>query len=214
MIPAEKDLAEAALELRSLGGSKVAASRFQNILGVYLPPRDYYLTDVDPFIDKWGETRLGGTIPSECLFFVDEFCFAGALYEQESVDIHYYGVRTDGIQQDLFGGSEYEDTEGGLECVERNEYERNPRLRQLALLHHGYECCVCRFKFVDVYGEAAANFIHIHHVIPISSYRSAHVVNVETDLVPVCPNCHAVIHLRNPPFTIEEMRSMLRKHPS
>jgi 5-methylcytosine-specific restriction enzyme A len=29
-------------------------------------------------------------------------------------------------------------------------------------------------------------------------------------LRPVCPNCHAVLHLRTPPFSIDEARAMLR----
>jgi len=30
------------------------------------------------------------------------------------------------------------------------------------------------------------------------------------DLRPICPNCHAMIHRREPPYTIEDLRVMLR----
>jgi len=28
----------------------------------------------------------------------------------------------------------------------------------------------------------------------------------------VCPNCHAAIHRREPPFSIEEIKNMLQNH--
>jgi hypothetical protein len=30
------------------------------------------------------------------------------------------------------------------------------------------------------------------------------------DLVPLCPNCHAVAHRRNPPFSVDEIRDLLQ----
>ncbi|MDY6960261.1 MAG: HNH endonuclease, partial [Halobacteriota archaeon] len=29
------------------------------------------------------------------------------------------------------------------------------------------------------------------------------------DLRPVCPNCHAVLHKKKPPYTIEELKNVL-----
>ncbi|HSX81067.1 MAG TPA: HNH endonuclease [Candidatus Saccharimonadia bacterium] len=54
-----------------------------------------------------------------------------------------------------------------------------------------------------------AEFIHVHHCRPLSEIAGEYVVDPIEDLRPVCPNCHAVIHRRTPPFTIEEVRSML-----
>jgi 5-methylcytosine-specific restriction protein A len=31
------------------------------------------------------------------------------------------------------------------------------------------------------------------------------------DLRPVCPNCHAVIHLNKQPFTIEDVQAMVKR---
>jgi 5-methylcytosine-specific restriction protein A len=31
------------------------------------------------------------------------------------------------------------------------------------------------------------------------------------DLRPVCPNCHLIIHSKKVPFTVEEVKNMLRK---
>jgi len=36
-------------------------------------------------------------------------------------------------------------------------------------------------------------------------------VNPVNDLIPVCPNCHWVIHLSDPPQTVEEVKALLQK---
>ncbi|MGH8258774.1 MAG: hypothetical protein ACREUG_03690, partial [Steroidobacteraceae bacterium] len=30
-------------------------------------------------------------------------------------------------------------------------------------------------------------------------------------LIPICPNCHAVVHRRDPPLSPDELRELLRK---
>ena len=37
-------------------------------------------------------------------------------------------------------------------------------------------------------------FIHVHHIKPIAEIGTSYVINPATDLVPVCPNCHAMLH--------------------
>ncbi len=44
-------------------------------------------------------------------------------------------------------------------------------------------------------GEVGRDFIHVHHISFISSMKGReHKVNPKTDLIPVCPNCHAILH--------------------
>ncbi|PCP15512.1 HNH endonuclease, partial [Klebsiella pneumoniae] len=50
----------------------------------------------------------------------------------------------------------------------------------------------------------------IHHLIPLSGIKQDYRLNPETDLIPVCPNCHAMLHRRDPPFTPEELKARLR----
>lgn len=73
-------------------------------------------------------------------------------------------------------------------------YERNPKLRRQAIAIHGCSCAACGFNFGEFYGEYAEGFIHVHHVKPVSELDGSTVVNPETDLVPLCANCHAVVH--------------------
>lgn len=99
--------------------------------------------------------------------------------------------------------------EGAKIRVEVNKYERSPLNRLACLAHHGVFCHVCGFDFETAYGSIGRGFIHVHHLIPISVMHQDYRVNPATDLVPLCPNCHAMAHRRTPPYSIEELRSFL-----
>ena len=100
--------------------------------------------------------------------------------------------------------------EGALVKVMANKYERNPKARKECVKKKGYRCLVCGQDFEATYGEIGKGFIHVHHVTPISSIGKQYKLNVDTDLVPVCPNCHYMLHRKNPPYTIEELKELLQ----
>jgi predicted HNH restriction endonuclease len=106
--------------------------------------------------------------------------------------------------------SETEYVEGAARVVLVNAYERNRRARERCLRHYGRNCTVCGFNFGARYGESAAGYIQVHHVVPIAKVGKEYRLNSISDLRPVCPNCHAVIHRREPPFSIEEVKQMLQ----
>lgn len=99
--------------------------------------------------------------------------------------------------------------EGAIRRVSSNVYERNSAARDRCIEVHGRTCVVCGFDFQKVYGAAAVGFIHVHHVTSLSAIGQSYDVNPITDLVPLCPNCHSVVHLTDPPFTIEQVKTML-----
>ncbi|MEG3845131.1 DUF3427 domain-containing protein [Microcoleus sp. herbarium14] len=101
--------------------------------------------------------------------------------------------------------------EGTVCKVSVNAYERNPVVRQKCIEHYGATCYVCCFNFGKVFGELGDGFIHIHHLRPLSEIGEEYEVNPVEDLRPVCPNCHAMIHRRSPPLTIEEIKALLLK---
>lgn len=99
--------------------------------------------------------------------------------------------------------------EGSARKVLVNAYERNPKAREACLKKHGYRCCVCNMNFREKYGEIGKGFIHVHHKKPLALRRKEYKIRPTIDLVPVCPNCHAMLHTTNPPRSIEDLRSRI-----
>lgn len=100
--------------------------------------------------------------------------------------------------------------EGAVHKVLANRYERDPAARQACISCHGDACVVCGIRFGERYGERGRGFIHVHHLVPISELGPNQEVNPKTDLRPVCPNCHAMLHRGQRLLSPEELRSLLR----
>ncbi|PSF35257.1 HNH endonuclease [Aphanothece hegewaldii CCALA 016] len=101
--------------------------------------------------------------------------------------------------------------EGAVQQITVNAYERNFKARQECIKHYGINCFVCGFNFGQVFGDLGDGFIHIHHLHPLSEIKKEYNVNPIEDLRPICPNCHAMIHRRSPPLSIEEIQTILSK---
>ena len=100
--------------------------------------------------------------------------------------------------------------EGARMRIAVNRYERNRINRTLCIAIHGTVCLACDFDFLNVYGEMGRDFIHVHHVVPVSKLGPGYVIDPAKDLMPVCPNCHAMLHRCDPPITIAELRKQMR----
>ncbi|WP_206617491.1 HNH endonuclease [Geovibrio thiophilus] len=100
--------------------------------------------------------------------------------------------------------------EGAKKTITVNIYERDPAARDKCLDTKDYKCLVCDFEFYTFYGELGKQFIHVHHVKPLSTIGQDYIVDPISDLVPVCPNCHAMLHKKKPePYSIEELKKMI-----
>jgi len=104
--------------------------------------------------------------------------------------------------------------EGSVCAITVNAYERNPEARRRCIEYYGTNCSICGFNFGTRYGEVAHGFIHVHHLRSLSEIGRQYIVDPIEDLRPVCPNCHAVVHRRSPPYSIEEVRRFLRQGAS
>ena len=99
--------------------------------------------------------------------------------------------------------------EGKKMQVLLTKYERNPVNRALCIEQNGCKCKICGFDFERTYGELGRGFIHVHHIIPISKRDGEYVPDPRTDLIPVCPNCHAMLHRTDPPLMPDELIRLL-----
>ncbi len=102
-------------------------------------------------------------------------------------------------------------SEGKARTVTLTKYERNTEARNKCIEHWGTSCCVCAFSFERHYGSYGWNFIHVHHLVPLSSIKKTYCLDPIKDLRPVCPNCHAMIHKNtSDQLSIPQLKSLLR----
>lgn len=101
--------------------------------------------------------------------------------------------------------------EGGVKRIEVNRYERNPINRELCLASNGYRCAICGFDFEEKYGDIGHDYIHVHHIVPVSKAEGTYEINPVTELIPVCPNCHAMLHRKDPPLLPVELQIIINK---
>jgi len=105
---------------------------------------------------------------------------------------------------------DYELVEGAIKNISTNKYERNKEARKKCIEFHGTKCKICGFDFGKVYGEEFEGKIEVHHKKPLNEIKEEYVVDPINDLIPVCPNCHMIIHSKEEGvYTPEEVASML-----
>lgn len=102
-------------------------------------------------------------------------------------------------------------SEGSKEEVISRKYERNPINRTICLNAKGYTCQICGFNFEEKYGDKAKMIIEVHHITPVSTIGDNYVIDPINDLIPICPNCHTLAHKKNPPYTPNEIKQMIKE---
>lgn len=101
--------------------------------------------------------------------------------------------------------------EGAKKTIVVNHYERNSIARQKCIDANGCKCTVCGMDFQSMYGDLGRGFIHVHHIVPISTIGKNYKIDPIKDLVPVCPNCHAMLHRSNDGhlLSIDELKQII-----
>lgn len=69
----------------------------------------------------------------------------------------------------------------------------------------------CGFDFEKMYGDLGRDFIHVHHINPLKTIGESYQIDSENDMVPLCPNCHAMVHRSNESrsLSVEALRSII-----
>lgn len=117
-------------------------------------------------------------------------------------------------EEPVLPGMSIRHLEGARTNVNVNRVERSAKARAECIKAKGLNCLVCGLNFADYYGEIGTGFIHVHHVSPIAETEGEYRVDPVNDLEPVCPNCHAMLHMRVPPLKIEELRKLISETKS
>lgn len=110
--------------------------------------------------------------------------------------------------------------EGIKKQVSVNKYERSSIARTKCIEAHGHSCKICNFSFGETYGELGKEFIHVHHITPIHSIGKSYKIDYVNDLIPVCPNCHAMLHrqINGKYYSVSELAKLVNSlgvnHPS
>lgn len=99
--------------------------------------------------------------------------------------------------------------EGAKKQIVVNAYERNRKARHLCIQKYGYRCYACGFDFKDFYGDIGSGYIEVHHIKPLSEINEEYIVDPINDLIPLCPNCHSMVHKAN--ITVDKLRDLIIK---
>jgi len=67
-------------------------------------------------------------------------------------------------------------------------------------------CQICKFDFNKFYAPLGEGIIHVHHLKPLAQIGEGYQVDPITDLIPVCPNCHTVIHRGKETISIDKIK--------
>ncbi len=106
---------------------------------------------------------------------------------------------------------DYEDlVEGAKRKIYVNAYERNKEARLKCIEYHGLACYICGMKFSDTYGKLGNNFIHVHHIKELSTIGKDYKVDPVIDLIPVCPNCHAMLHYGKYRVSVKDLKEIVK----
>ena len=76
------------------------------------------------------------------------------------------------------------------------------------------QCQICGFKFSEKYGAIFENKIHVHHIKPIAEIGEEYEIDPIKDLIPVCPNCHMILHSKgkNEVYSVDEVKKMIKNN--
>lgn len=150
------------------------------------------------------ESRFPNAAINHFLLFINDNHYKSNIINEE---IFY----TDYKEEELYSEVHYEGVKEGAKVEYYvSKYERNPKLRLKAIEIHGLNCSACNINLGEVYGELGKGFIEIHHVKPLYTLEGETLVNPETDLQPLCPNCHRMIHRkRDSIISVDELRDII-----
>ena len=151
--------------------------------------------------------QLPGMKSAHSSGYLDYLQQIGFLEDETSIDESQEEIN---IAEELSINDAEQLNEGMKKTIVVNTYERNPKAREKCIKYWGVNCAVCEFNFEKIFGKYGKGFIHVHHLVPVSTIGKEYKIDPIQDLRPVCPNCHSMLHRNNPPLTIEELKNIIQ----
>jgi len=100
----------------------------------------------------------------------------------------------------------------GVVAVLVNGYERDALAIAQCLEHHGLRCKVCDVDLEQRYGVLAAGAMQVHFQPAVARSGVRGTCDPIADLLPVCPNCHMMLHRgRDTPLRVEDLRRIMER---
>ena len=159
------------------------------------------LDNIDPKnLQQWFPQQSGISIKPEVIDALESKWF-------DFITENKY-IRNSFVSNDVLMDIKETFREGKSKDIIQTRYERNPEARKRCLTHYGFSCKVCTFNFENYFGEVGKGFIHVHHINQISEIGREYEIDPIKDLIPVCPNCHSMIHSKRPAYTIDEINEI------
>lgn len=114
-------------------------------------------------------------------------------------------------------------SEGKKKTVTTQVHERSKQLRDMAIAHYTKDgkivCAACGFDFYEKYGEVGRGYIEIHHQKPVFQYEQSDfsrlVLDALKDLIPLCANCHRIVHRKkDKPLSLKDLVDIVSRYNS
>ena len=104
-------------------------------------------------------------------------------------------------------------TEGARRTIITTAPERDPAARDACIAHYRREdgvltCQVCGWTKPN---GVRKTIIEVHHRTPVSDYAGETEIDPITDLIPLCPTCHRIVHDTDPPMSVEALCSLVAR---
>lgn len=91
-------------------------------------------------------------------------------------------------------------------------YKTNPRIAKTALLLSANQCQIDREKHSTFTSKLGQQYMEAHHLIPMHAQKDFK-INLDRveNIVSICPNCHAAIHLGNDAVRLNHVAELYKQ---
>lgn len=93
---------------------------------------------------------------------------------------------------------------------EKSDTDYKVKLKKECIDYYGAICDICGFDFGYTYGEAFEQCIDVHNQNSVEGEEILPTTHPTEDLIPICHNCHHIIHSTVPAISVEKMRKMVK----